>query len=325
MVDSLRRLIYRVDRLDNIEKDKFYWSLLCKGCGQPIHLFYDKNNGANRIHHTSGEEALLSAPCQVCPVDEIYEFSTLTPVQAKTDIQYRAARRKPSNTPRQPLHKRYPKAKPSVDPGYLEDRPEAAALIAECIARWTQVETDLARLLAVLLRANTEPAIAVFLILRSGRLQSEALSAAAQVVLDAEAYELFSAIMNVRQAVEKERNHLAHGQYGGAPQVKEGVLWIDPTHFTQWAVKMAAAGGMTTAEDWEWLRQRTFVYEPADIVSISKQIEELSAIIGKFVALLLNPDAQQRERLYRQLCALPPLRRELSRLRADQKKNRKHK
>ncbi|MGI8569815.1 MAG: hypothetical protein ACR2KT_12485 [Methylocella sp.] len=68
--------------------------------------------------------------------------------------------------------------------GVLESRPKAAALIAECIADWTEVELQIARLLAAMLQANVQPAIALYLSLANERAKREALNSIADFVFD---------------------------------------------------------------------------------------------------------------------------------------------
>ena len=308
---------YRIGRPPNIHKGQWYWVVACKGCGQTIYLLEDKSGGTLELAFVGG--GLIASPCQDCVTDELYDLSELKSIEAETDIRFRPPRPEMSNMPRQPVYKRYPKVKPSFDGKSLEDRPEAAGLIAQCIALWTDAESGLARLLATMLKVNAEPAIALFLTLQSGRLQFEALNAVAGVVLTETDHELFSAMMNFRKSVEKERNHLAHGRYGISPQIKEGVMWIDPVHAVQHTVRVDAAD-VVTDEAYEWVRHRAFVYELGDLETIIKNIELVISIIGQFIAYLVEQNMTQREERYRQLCALPHLRRELSLMRAGRKK-----
>ena len=88
--------------------------------------------------------------------------------------------------PRQPLLTRYPNAGIAFGAEFLAERPKAAALIAECITGWTEVELQVARLLAQMLKANTEPTIALYLSLANERAKREALNSIADYVLSAD-------------------------------------------------------------------------------------------------------------------------------------------
>jgi hypothetical protein len=73
--------------------------------------------------------------------------------------------------PRQPLMYVRPQAKYRTPTNPLAERPELAALIAECIAYWSHVEAYLAILLSAIMKAETGIASAVFLSIRNSRAQ----------------------------------------------------------------------------------------------------------------------------------------------------------
>jgi len=300
--------VYRLARPPRVTKGEWYMIVPCRSCKRPIYLLTDAHAGAD-LHRFVGD-GFISTPCPRCHVDEQYATHEVTSIQADEDLDWnRPARIEPSNMPRQPLIKRYPHVRPTFGPGFLEDRPKAAALVARCIALWTEVETEEARLLATMLRANTEPAIALFLTLQSSRIQFAALDAVAGVVLNDGDFELFSALMKYRESVEKERNALAHGCFGGSTEIAEGVAWIDPRHLTQHTIRVNAT--RVTDEAMDWIRGKTFVYELADFETIARDIEnlhdQLSFFIGYLVSRHLEPPMtdEWRAQRYRQLCAEP--------------------
>ena len=229
--------------------------------------------------------------------------------------------------PRQPIAKKYPKVRPTFGPGFLEDRQAAAALVARCIALWTEVETAEASLLAEMLRANTEPAIALFLVIQNSRLQFAVMDAVAKIVLsqgEESDYELFSALMSYRASVEKERNALAHGCFGGSELIKEGIAWIDSVHLSQYQVKYFPTG--PTEEGMEWLKSKTYVYELGDLETIAREIENLHLQLNYFRGYLTSrhttPPASDEWRVerYGQLCAEPRIAQAIIDLREGQKK-----
>lgn len=315
--------VFRLTLGPNVEKGKWYIGVFCKGCEKPIYLLDDTGNG--RYPKLFVGEGHITTPCPRCYTDVKYAATDLISMKAEETILRRMPRREPSNMARQPLYKKYPRVKPTFGPGFLERRPEAGALIARCIALWSDVEAELARLLATLLHANTEPAIAVFLAIQSSRAQTAVLDAAAKVVLNEKDYELFGALMIITSSVEKERNALAHGRYGGSDQVPDGILWINSVDLTRHTIQVNAVG--VTDEAMDSLRKKVFVYELGDLETIARDIENIHQQIGFFVGYLSSrhndPPASDewREERYRQLCAEPRVQQELSRLRADQRTN----
>ena len=214
--------------------------------------------------------------------------------------------------PRQPIASKYPNVRASFGPGFLEDRPTAAALVARCVALWTEVEANEARLLATMLQSNTEPAIAMFLVIQNSRLQFAVLEAVAKVVLsegDGGDLELFYALMSYRASVEKERNALVHGRFGGADAITTGVAWVDSVHLAQHTVRVNASG--VTDEAMKWIDDRTYVYELGDLEKIAQDIEKLHQQLGFFTGYLLSvrtfPPAtdEWRAQRYKQLVAEP--------------------
>lgn len=311
---------FRLHRPENVTAGDWCIVVKCESCQQPIYLLTDPSNGKNPVPFNG--EGKLSVPCHSCHHDTTYASSDPFPYQAPHDIQFRRPIPKASGSSRQPLKRKYRNVKVTFGAAFLEDRPEAAAAIGRCVALWTEVEAQQARLLAKLLKANTEPALAMFLALRSGRAQSEVLNAVAGAVLDSDDLELFSAVMRVCSAAEKERNHLAHGRYGGAYAIANGVAWIDPVHLVEHAAMIDARGITKDSED--WVRDRTFVYEPEDIETIAQDIAEAGTLLSLFTGYLEPGWAARGEREARrlQLCSEPRLAREIRQIREGQKRSR---
>jgi len=300
-----------------VEKGKWYNGFICTNCGARIYSLEDPSKGAIQIVG----EGRFSVPCAACRTDEIiYKTSDIQTFQAENDGPPGTAlpRKKPSNRPRQPLSRRYPKAKPTFGTRFLEDRSECAIIIARCISIWSYIEVELALLLAVILKINTEPAVAMFLAMRNSRTQTEVLTAAAETALNTRDFELFGAIMNVKSTYESERNDLVHGAYGGSLLVENGILWQEQKYNVGYTAQVWAADYKDM--DPENMRKTTFVYEAEDLETIAQKFEWLHQMLGSFRGYVWSPDAEWRAGRYPQLCAEPRIAQELSRMRANQKK-----
>jgi hypothetical protein len=82
--------------------------------------------------------------------------------------------------PRQPFRPRHPDAGFALGPRFMEERPQAMALVAECIAIWSEVEVQSAILLALMLgAANSKPAAAMYFALSNERAKADAMKAIA--------------------------------------------------------------------------------------------------------------------------------------------------
>lgn len=227
--------------------------------------------------------------------------------------------------PRQKISIKYPNAKPTFGPGFLEDRPKAAALIARCIALWTEVEVQEAQLLAMMLQANTEPAVALFLAIHNSRIQHAVMDAVADVVLNEADYKLYSALQRYRASVERERHALAHGNFGSIDQTKDGVAWIDPLDYVRHGAEIKLTG--VTKESTAALLNNVYVYELADLEKIAQDTEHLHKHLGFFIGYLFAlyegaPDKDTwRAQRYQELCAEPRIAQELAQLKDQQEKS----
>ena len=307
----------RLARPPAVVKGRWYVTVACRNCGKPIYLLEDKCNGADP--HRFVGDGKISAPCLRCGTDAMYKPSELTSIESQENIESPTPPRvEPSNMPRQPISRKYPNAKPSFGPGFLEDRPKAAALVARCIALWTEVEVQKAQLLAMLLQANTEPAVALFLAIHNSRIQNAVMDAVATVVLTDEDYKLYSALMQYRASVEKERNALAHGNFGGSNEIKDGLAWIKPLDYVRHGAEIKLTG--VTDESIAAIRDKVYVYERADLETIARDTEHLHTHLGFFTGYMfaLHEDAADkhtwRAQRYQELCSEPRIAHELKKL-----------
>lgn len=103
--------------------------------------------------------------------------------------------------PPQPLNRIRPNLGFALGIGFLGQRPEAAGLVAQCIAAWTEIELQLGRVMAGLLGIeHAETALAMYLAIENQRIRLGVLRAAAERVLGHRDKKLFDAILGVALA-----------------------------------------------------------------------------------------------------------------------------
>jgi hypothetical protein len=213
----------------------------------------------------------------------------------------------------------YPKARATFGVGYIEDRPQAAAIVARIITAWADIEVECARLLAELIETNIPAAAAVFGSLRSSRAQYDALDAAAKTVLYDKDYELFSAHMARRSSLEKERNDLTHGCFGVSVSVPNDIIWVSQTDFLIFTASL-----QHDADAFDKFRDKQFIYELGTLERIAQEIEEFYNQLGFFRGYLysrrdgVHGQAFRAQR-YPQLCSQPHIRQALDRIRTAKK------
>lgn len=306
-----------------IEKGKWYYGFICKKCSAKIIAVDAPSQNTNPVVWIG--EGKFSVPCRSCKSDDvIFETKDFVLMQADQDevTSNKFKRTKPSNSPRQKAVRRYPKAKPTFGIRFIEDRPECAIIIARCVAGWSYIENEIALLLASILRINTEPVLAMFLAISNSATQTAVISAAAEVVLTKEDFELFDAMMNLVRKIGDERNHLVHGLYGGSMLVERGILWTEKKHQAAHTATVLASDHKTM--ETEYLKE-VFVYEPEDLETVAQSIEWLHGFLGQFRGYVGKESVEQpqwRAARYLQLCAEPRISAELAILRKRHEKTR---
>ena len=295
--------VFRITNREAVHAGTKYISCLCKSCQQPMYLFTVPSDAFSGPFIGDGK---VSVPCRHCKHDDIYDAWDFTFRTADIDLSPTYEPRvQPSDMPRQPiLRTKYSNAKPTFGPHSLEDRPKAAALIARIIGLSSEIDAAFAFLLGRMMRANTPPAMALFLSLRQSRVQNDALNAVATAALPNEQdHELFGALMSLRSGADNERDALAHGRFGESPAITDGVVWVDAFDFLQYSLRTEAEGYSEQAM--QWLRERMYVYELADLERIAQAAEALYDSVRSFAGYLWSDDAAWRAARYPQLCAEP--------------------
>lgn len=305
-------MAYRLYRRDPVSKGEWYHTLKCKGCGLTMYVLDDDSGGKVPLNIVGDGE--LSVPCNRCAHEGLYPATGMRTMQADEDLDgSRPPRVAISKSPRKPLWKAYPKARATLGVGYIEDRPAAAAIVGRIITSWADLEVQCARLLAELMGTNIPAAAAVFGSLKSSRIQHDALSAAAEAVLDERDFELFAAHMSRRASLEKERNDLAHGCFGVSVAIPDHIIWVAQGDY------LAFTAGGFTLEDF---RKKQFVYELGTLERIAQEIAEFYHQLGSYTGYLSararGANAFRAER-YPQLCSQPHIRQALDQIRTGKK------
>ena len=306
---------FRLYPRETVKIGNWYYTFICKGCGKLIYPLEDGTNGERPAPMLGFAEFLI--PCPRCLHDDAYLIQEAKVVQSTESLDgFRPARVEVSKSSRKPLIPQFKNAKVIMGVGLIEDRPKAAAIIGRIATAWSDVEVACARLLAELMGTNAPAAAAVFGALRSSRTQSDALDAAAKVVLNTKDHMLFAAHMARKASLEKERNDLVHGCYGVAVSLPDAVIWVSQSDYIAFrtARKNASDDG-----DLEKYWKRMFVYELGTLERIAQEISEFHAQLGFFIGYLGISDDNGRAQRFDQLCNQSHISQALDRLQTAQK------
>jgi hypothetical protein len=299
---TLAKGLFRFGFAPSINKGTWYLGVVCRRCGKPILRFEDPTKGSGQI--SIDGPGKLSMPCDDCLADDVYESKDLRAIQAEESRpSFREKRPPATGGTRQPLRAlpQYKDAIPIFGVGAIEHRPVAAQIVARCITYWTVVEASSADLLAVMLKANTEPAIALYLSLQNARAKTDALQAIATTTLEAEDLKLALALLAHKTAVEKRRNDLAHGVFGFSNTIPDGLLWITTTDYSHYNARRM--GIEMTDELTGWLEDHIYVYEIGALETVARKIETLEKIVTGVVGYLRLTDPAARVSKFAELSA----------------------
>jgi hypothetical protein len=174
----------------------------------------------------------------------------------------------------------------------------------------------MALILSAVMKSDSDAAMAVFLSIRNSRVQREALAAAAQVTLVGRDLEIFSAISNVFQSLESQRNDLIHGAYALSDDLPDALLWIDPNnHANFFADMFEKLRKDITPGPIDEIKKNTFVYRPNDLVTLVKQMDELCLAAMSFATHVRAPGGLLTNEIIDKICEGPQMKQELLRLR----------
>jgi hypothetical protein len=129
-------------------------------------------------------------------------------------------------------------------PGAFAEHPALAAYVLQCIARWTQTEISLGRLLAVTIGLEPDSAFAavqMYLRLTNAESRRSVLTAAAEAMLSKDDYALFERTMKAIAPVRARRNDFAHGMWGYSSELKDALLWVGGDDYIAYDTIMAGA------------------------------------------------------------------------------------
>jgi len=214
---------------------------------------------------------------------------------------------------RQPLAEKLRRGSWALGIDAIQTRPNCMALIGACLTAWPFIETQMASLLGILLRAHSEGAMAVYLTIRTGRARRDALDAAAEAFLEGPDLRLYRAILNIYAAAESERNALAHGCYGVHYQIQDGVLWIETKYQPRESLAMLTSevhGQEHSGSESNYrLACRMYVYRERDLEAVRDLILNTNRILHGFNFEYLRPSGIfPRDVKYKELTEMPMVR-----------------
>jgi hypothetical protein len=203
------------------------------------------------------------------------------------------------------------------EPDIVSSRPLVAVRIAECIAEWTEIETLLGLLLALLLDANAKAAMAMYGATENRATQIKMLTAAAEHKMPEDEQDVLEAVLSayVRPA-SKYRDKLAHWCWGRSPKFPEALLLTPPT------TKIPLHHYALDAPSKPKIDPKTvFVIKEGDLERATKHLRKVQSYLNDIISMVREADQQKRALALHRLSNEPPIPEALTRIRAGRQNN----
>jgi hypothetical protein len=228
-----------------------------------------------------------------------------------------------------PLSRVRPDAKATFGPaGAMESRPAAAAIVAQCIAIYAETEYQLGVTLALLLGTNRDDptgraplrtdakiALSMYLDIENRTAQFRMLEAAARASLPQNHLDVLDCVLAIVRSVMKERDKLAHWNWGWTMDLPEALLLIEPTQKLRWAAEALSLQFSDAANE------HIFVVTESDLARMAERFQEAHDIARLFTGTLWPGHPAERARALELISNRPRVREALCRLHERRKNN----
>jgi hypothetical protein len=157
------------------------------------------------------------------------------------------------------------------------------SLVASIFAASAVIDFELSLLLVRILGAKERPALAIYSVLETPRLQRKGLIAAATAAFDNETdFEIFSAVTSAAESAQAERHRIAHGVWCTCPELPDALVVADSKHLKTveeaWEkLKFVTGGGAKVEKAYKPILElfsNVFVYRKDDLERVLRDLKE---------------------------------------------------
>ena len=127
----------------------------------------------------------------------------------------------------------------SLAPDAAANQPELAALVARAIALCAHSDYALGMAFVGMLKTEAAPAFAIYDALRWSYSKTQALKAAPKMVLSAQDYKIFEALLKLFGQDEIQRNKFAHWIWASCDKAPDYLVLVDPIEPLRWKASVA--------------------------------------------------------------------------------------
>ena len=195
-------------------------------------------------------------------------------------------------------------------PDAMKWNAELMRLIGEIVARWGAIEAQLGIVLANMMRADTEIAMAMFLALESPSAKRDMLDGAASERFSGKELLLFQALRILAWRIYKERNLIAHTTWGSIDGLPDALLRVPHKALLKKEAAFSAVGfkhthGIPIDPEKVFLNtELVMVYRAHDFQQICDRAEKIARHLEYFLTWLWIAN----DPVFQRLCNEPDVR-----------------
>lgn len=158
------------------------------------------------------------------------------------------------------------------------------------IAHWSDIETNIAAILAFVLHTEAAPTMAMIQAIRSATAQMDMIEAAGSAKLADPELEIFEATILLARKAAKKRNPIAHHIWAICEELPDALLLIEPSAYLEMFVVISKALNENTAHLRNPIaepdKSRVMVYREGDFLEIISEMKTVSKCIGHAINIL---------------------------------------
>jgi len=167
----------------------------------------------------------------------------------------------------------------SWSPNAIDDRPELALWIPKITTNWTVVEVLQGMVLAILVKAEMQSAVAMYLALTGAASRNAVLRAAGNHTLDDDDYKTLDTLIMDSGKVQKQRNGVVHCMWAVTDEHPDALIWSPPQEQIQHIARVLSKT-VSALED----SPQYFVWKESDFQSVQGKIDDVKNRWDFFVA-----------------------------------------
>jgi hypothetical protein len=186
----------------------------------------------------------------------------------------------------------------------MDFSPEVGKLVAEVIAQWSEIEFIQGTLLAYILDAEPQTAVAMYLSVNSPQARESLIDSAAHTKLSVSEYNLFAIVTGHAKSVCGHRNRMAHWAWATSRDIPQGtLLLINPQSKIRMQVAITSGPFLL---DHRPSPEDIYLVDAEGVKRVIRDIIQARKFLGRLSGCLWKRNSDSKRALFRQQLSSEP-------------------